>query len=149
MAYRFHNGDEESVRLRNIDNGSTVEVMPAKLNGYGNLAFSPDGSYLYFTTLSNNSKNGVIARAPVFGGTPQEMVREVWSSFALSPDGRQVTFFRGYNSGQEMRLLVADLDGGGERELARSKSAELWFAVWGSGPAWSPDGQKFVVVAGS
>jgi Tol biopolymer transport system component len=94
-------------------------------------------------------KNAVIARAPIFGGTPpQEVVRDVWSGFALSPDGRRVAFFRGYGSG-ELRLLVADLDGGDERELARSNPSDRWFAIWSSGPAWSPDGQKIIVVAGS
>src|SRR5256714_1803435 len=92
VAYRFHEGDQESVRLRNIANGSTVEVMPPIVEGYSNLAFSPDGSYLYFTTLRKGVKNAVIARAPVFGGTPQEVVREVWSSFALSPDGQWVYY---------------------------------------------------------
>src|SRR5205085_10530130 len=108
---------------------STIEVLPPSVEGYGNLAFSPDGGYLYFTTLRKGAKHAVIARAPVFGGTPQEVVREVWSSFALSPDGRQVAFIRGYDTGQEMRLMVADLDGGGERELIRSRHSDLWFNI--------------------
>ena len=148
VAYRFRDGDRESVRLRNIASGSDVEVMPPRLEGYTNLAFSPDGGHLYFTAPHEGVKNGVIARVPVFGGTPQVLVKEVWSSFALSPDGRRLAFFRGYNSGQEMRLLAADLNGG-ERELIKSRPGELWFAIWGSGPAWSPDGQKIVVVAGA
>jgi TolB protein len=85
---------------------------------------------------------------PIFGGTPQYLVEEVWSSFSLSPDGRQIAFFRGYGSIQDVRLLIANLDGSGERELIRSKPGELWFTIWSGGPAWSPDGQRIVMLAG-
>jgi Tol biopolymer transport system component len=132
--------------LKNIANGSTVQIMPP-ISG-GNLQFSHDGNYLYFTTGRPGIKNSVIARVPVFGGTPQYLVEEVWSSFSLSPDGRQIAFFRGYGSVQDVRLVIANLDGSGERELIRSKPAELWFAIWSAGPAWSPDGQRIVMLAG-
>ena len=46
MAYRFHDGDQDSIKLRNIANGSTVQTMPTNTGGYSNLAFSPDGSLL-------------------------------------------------------------------------------------------------------
>jgi Tol biopolymer transport system component len=147
VAYRFHDGNQDSIKLRNIANGSTIQVMPANTEGYSNLAFSPEGSYLYFTTGRPGVKNGVIARVPVFGGTPQYLIEEVWSSFAISPDGRQIAFFRGYGSVQDERLLVSNLDGSGERELIRSKPGELWFEIWGSGPTWSPDGQRIVMLA--
>ncbi|HEX3086465.1 MAG TPA: hypothetical protein VHP99_18160, partial [Pyrinomonadaceae bacterium] len=143
VAYMFRDGEHESIRLRNIANGSTVEVLPPATEEYANLAFSPDGNYLYFTTRAN------IERAPLFGGTPpQVMAKEVWSSFGLSPDGRRLAFFRGYGSGQDIRLIVTDINAGGEQELIRSRGFDLWFAIWGSGPAWSPDGKKIAVVAG-
>jgi Tol biopolymer transport system component/DNA-binding winged helix-turn-helix (wHTH) protein len=147
VAYRFHEGDKDSLRLRNIANGSTIQIMPPTGDGYANLVFSPDGNYLYFTTGRPGVKNSVIARVPVFGGTPQYLIEEVWSSFALSPDGRQIAFFRGYGSVQDVRLLIANLDGGGERELIRTRPGELWFEIWGSGPTWSPDGQRIVALA--
>jgi Tol biopolymer transport system component/DNA-binding winged helix-turn-helix (wHTH) protein len=148
VAYRFHDQDQDSIKLKNIANGSTVPIMPPIPEGYGNLEFSHDGDYLYFTTRRPGKKNAVIARVPVFGGTPQYLVDEVWSSFSLSPDGRQIAFFRGYGSPQDVRLVIANLDGSGERELIRTKPAELWFAIWGAGPAWSPDGQHIVMLAG-
>lgn len=149
VAYRFHDGDQDSIRLKNIANGSTIQIMPPMATeGYENLAFSPDGNYLYFTTTRPGAKNSVIARVPVFGGTTQYLIEEVWSSFALSPDGRQIAFFRGYGSIQDVRLLISNLDGSGERELIRTKPGELWFAIWGSGPTWSSDGQRIVVLAG-
>ena len=92
----------------------------------------------------------MIARVPVLGGTPQYLVEEVWVAFSLSPDGRQIAFFRGYSSPQD----VAAIDGGNpgrERRdvrLIRSKPGELWFTIWGGGPAWSPDGQRIVMLAG-
>jgi Tol biopolymer transport system component/DNA-binding winged helix-turn-helix (wHTH) protein len=148
VAYRFHDNDQDSIKLRNIANGSTVQIMPPIAGGYGNLAFSPDGNYLYFTTGRPGLKNAVIARVPVFGGTPQYLVEEVWSGFALSPDGRQIAFFRGYGSVQDVRLVVANVDGSGERELIRSQAGQLWFALWSAGPSWSPDGQRIVTLAG-
>ena len=148
VAYTFHDGDQDSIKLKNIANGSTVQIMPPISEGYRNLAFERDGNFLYFTTLRAGIKNAVIARVPVFGGTPQYLIEEVWSGFALSPDGRQIAFFRGYGSVQDVRLLVANVDGSGERELIRSKPGELWFAIWGSGPSWSPDGQRIVILAG-
>ncbi|MFL6230477.1 MAG: winged helix-turn-helix domain-containing protein, partial [Pyrinomonadaceae bacterium] len=147
LAYRFHKGYTESIRLRDVANGSTVEVMPPIEVGYSNPTFSPDGNCLYYTTQRKGVRNGVVARVPIFGGTPKDLVREVWGNFALSPDGRQIAFLRGYNSGQDMRLLIADLNSGEERELTRSRPNELWFAVWGSAPAWSPDGQEIVLAA--
>jgi Tol biopolymer transport system component/DNA-binding winged helix-turn-helix (wHTH) protein len=148
VAYRFHDQDQDSIKLKNIANGSTTQIMPPIAEGYGNLEFSHDGNYLYFTTMRPGKKNSVIARVPVFGGTPQYLVEEVWSSFSLSPDGRQIAFFRGYGSLQDVRLVIANLDGSGERDLIRSKPAELWFAIWSGGPAWSPDGQRIVMLAG-
>jgi Tol biopolymer transport system component len=56
VAYRFRDGERESVKLRNIANGSTIEVLPPTAEGYANLAFSPDGGYLYFTTLLKGVK---------------------------------------------------------------------------------------------
>lgn len=148
VAYRFHDGELDSIKLKNIANGSTVEIMPPIREGYSGLTFSPDGNYLYFTTSRPGVKNGVIARVPVFGGTPQYLVQEVWSTFTLSPDGRQIAFFRGYGSIQDVRLIVANVDGSGERELIRTRPAQLWFAIWGSGPSWSPDGKRIAMLAG-
>lgn len=148
VAYRFHDADTDTIKLKNIVNGSTVEIMPPIPEGYFSLTFSPDGNYLYFSTLRPGKKNAVIARVPVFGGTPQYLIEEVWSNFTLSPDGRRIAFFRGYGSVQDVRLVVANIDGTGERELIRSKPGELWFAIWSAGPAWSPDGQRIVMWAG-
>lgn len=152
VAYRFRDsaadGGAESVRLLHIASGSTVEVLPRRgVDWYGGLSFSPDGSYLYFTTRREGERNSVIARAPVLGGTVQEVARDTWSAFTISPDGRQLAFVRGYKSAQGASLIVADVEGDGERELLKGAPGRLWFAMWSSAPAWSPDGRKVVVGA--
>ena len=52
MAYRFHDQDQDSIKLKNIANGSTVQIMPPRSQKDTETSeFSHDGNYLYFTTL--------------------------------------------------------------------------------------------------
>ena len=54
LAYRFHDRDQDSIKLKNIANGSTVEIMPPISGGYGKLVFSPMGT----TSISPHSGRG-------------------------------------------------------------------------------------------
>jgi Tol biopolymer transport system component len=81
---------------------------------------------------------------PALGGTPNKVLTDVDSPVTFSPDGKQIAFIRGSSSG-EKALMIANVDGTGERTLAARRGDEFYNF---DGHAWSPDGQKIACGAG-
>jgi eukaryotic-like serine/threonine-protein kinase len=127
-----------SLWLRNVATGSDTRVVPPSAT-IPNVAFSPDGNYIYFRKAENAIASVFnIYRAPVLGGTPKAMVRDVDTAFTFSPDGRRMAYIRANNPETgKYRLLTANLDGSDEKVLYISPMKGL--ARW---LTWSPDGKK-------
>ena len=77
----------------------------------------------------------------MLGGTPRRVIDDVDSPLAAAPDGKEVAFFRGYQTKGEAALIVAAADGRGERQLSVHKFP-LTFPM--TRVAWSPDGKTIV-----
>jgi serine/threonine protein kinase len=135
-------GDGNSLWLRNIDTGSHTQVAPPEQVGYFSLTFSPDGNYVYSRILVGSLVN--LQRAPVLGGTPKQLVRDIDSNVTFSPDGNRIAFARS-NSPKPgiLSLVVSAADGRNEQVLL----TEPMIARYGSTPAWSPDGRYIAYVA--
>ena len=133
----------ESLWLRNVPTASDTQVIPPSAVVYRSLAFSPDGNYIYFRKAQNTVNSDYnLYRAPVLGGTPEAVVRDIDSDVAFSPDGKRIAYARANDPEiGKYRLLSADLSGGDEKVLQiapieRSSVAYL---------AWSPDGQQLAL----
>jgi Tol biopolymer transport system component len=83
---------------------------------------------------------------PVLGGAPTKLLDQVPPNFALSPNGKQIAFVRGSGERRLSILIIRNVDGSGERELA-SLPAGQGFSQ--AGPAWSPDGSMMAIGAAS
>jgi serine/threonine protein kinase/WD40 repeat protein len=135
---------QQSLWLHNVATGSDTRVIPPAPVSYGNLAFSPDGNYLYFRKAEDalNTTN-FLYRAPVLGGTPQIIVRDIDSDLAFSPDGHRMAYVRGNDPELgKYRLLTANLDGNDEKVLLIAP------APGNASPrnvAWSPDGKRLAL----
>jgi serine/threonine protein kinase len=127
-----------SLWLRNVATGSDTQVLPPSA-AIGNVAFSPDGNYIFFRKAENAIASDFnVYRAPVLGGTPKSVVHDVDSAFTFSPDGRRMAYIRGNNPEPgKYRLLDANLDGSDEKVLhiAPMGSLPRWLA-------WSPNGKQ-------
>ena len=130
----------QSLWLRNIPTNSDTQVIPPSPNAYKNLAFSPDGNYLYFIkAVDATNTNFDLYRAPVLGGVPQTVVRGIDSDIAFSPDGTHIAFARRNDpEAGKYRLITANLEGTDEKELRVAAPAS---DAPGS-IAWSPDGKQ-------
>ena len=127
----------ESLWLRNIPTSSDTQVVLPSQNPFASLSFSPDGNYLYFRQAGD--KTGLydlLFRAPVLGGTPKMLVRDVDAHPVFSPDGQRVVYIRCNNpEPNKCRWISANLDAGDEKLLLiRAGSIPV-------GMSWSPDGK--------
>jgi len=133
----------DSLWLRNLPTNSNTQVVAPSDAPFASLSFSPDGNYLYFRQAGDKTGlNHVLYRAPVLGGTPKLLVRDVDAHPIFSPDGQRMIYIR-CNSPEpnKCRWLSAMSDGSGEqvlliRELLiRERGIPEWMS-------WSPDGKR-------
>jgi Tol biopolymer transport system component/tRNA A-37 threonylcarbamoyl transferase component Bud32 len=143
LAYVAREAGGQSLRVRQIATASTVQIVPPDYLGYMGLTFSSDGNYVYYLRAdSKDPQLGVLYQVPVLGGASRKLVVDVDSPVTFSPDGQRLAFVRGYPNQEESALMVANVDGTGERRLATRKSP-AYFRT--EGPAWSPDGKSIAV----
>ncbi len=135
----------ESLWLRNVPTASDTQIIAPAPVQYADLAFSPDGNYIYFKRLASATEY-YLFRATVLGGTPQLIVKDVDSDITFSPDGKRMAYMRGNDPeiGQ-FRLLSAALDGSDEKILFKGPISDATLRNL----TWSPDGKGIAWPAAS
>ena len=132
----------QSLYLRQIENGNCVEVVPRINGAFIGAVFSPDSEQIYYSVNENLEPNkpaiSTLYKVSVFGGASREILRDIDSPAAISPDESGLAFIRRDRESQETALVLADVEGRGERSLAVRKP-ESGFT--NSGVSWSPDGK--------
>ncbi len=134
---------KQSLWLRHVQTNSDTRVIVPADAFYRNLAFSPDGSYFYFRKATDNtSTSWNVLRAPVLGGTPQLVVRDVDSAITFSPDGNRIAYVRANDpDAGKFQVLIANADGTVEKKFFGGSITEVPQFV-----AWSPDGNRIASV---
>jgi serine/threonine protein kinase/Tol biopolymer transport system component len=130
---------KQSLWLRHVPTKSDTQVIAPADAFYQTPAFSPDGNYIYFRKAADNTHTSFNAfRAPVLGGTPQLVVRDVDSSITFSPDGKRIAYMRANDPEVgKFQLLIANADGTNEKMLSRGTGTFGPQSV-----SWSPNNKQ-------
>jgi eukaryotic-like serine/threonine-protein kinase len=132
----------QSLWLRHIATGSNTQVVAPAATRYEALMFSPDGSYLYFLRRDEEEHIiGILYAAPVLGGTPHVVARDVDTPITFSADGQRFAFLREKHDSPYWDLVVMKNDGSDEHALLKDKTILSDSYT----PAWSPDGKTILI----
>jgi eukaryotic-like serine/threonine-protein kinase len=132
----------ESMWLRNVGTGSDTQILPPGSARRRNLAFSPDGNYIYFIQRHGDP---TLYRVPVLGGAVQEIAHDIDSNFAFSADGQRIACVRGNSPNGFYRILSVNADGTGETTLLHEKDPNGDGNDFPRFVAWSADGSKLAL----
>jgi eukaryotic-like serine/threonine-protein kinase len=141
-------GGQQSLWLKQVAvlNSDNQIVPPAEIY-YSGVAFSPNGNYVYYSVQEKNDPRGTLFQVPVPGGPIRKLLTGINNAVAFSPDGTQLAFF--YYFEDQDRLMIANADGSGERQLATRTGDEYFFKSGFAGLSWSPDGKSLAAPVGN
>ena len=145
VAYGRREG-ERSLRVKQVATGSEVTVVPPQTGLFGTgAAFTPDGNYLYYAHADPANPNDTnLYSVPALGGAARQVVTDVASSVAFSPDGKRMAYRRMIPDKGESQLLIANADGSGEQVIAQRGIQNTSFLTE---PSWAAAGNLIAVGA--
>jgi eukaryotic-like serine/threonine-protein kinase len=141
-------GGQQSLWLKQVAVvSSDNQIVPPADIYYSGVAFSPNGSYVYYSVQEKNDPRGTLFQVPVPGGPVRKLLTGINNAPAFSPDGNQIAFF--YYFEDQDRLMIANADGAGQRQLTMRGGNEYFFKSGFAGLSWSPDGKALAAPVGN
>jgi serine/threonine protein kinase len=132
----------QSLWLRHIPTGSNTQVVTPAATRYSGLTFSPDGNYIYFVRREDSEQAiASLYDAPMLGGAPRLLIKDVDSPIAFSPDGQRFAFLHQHGDSPVADLKIARRDGTLEPDLFHHKELH----ADNLSLSWSPDGKTIVI----
>jgi len=146
VAYVSDARGHYSLWVRQLDVPSAVQILLPGKDQIFDLTFTPDGNFLDYQSGGANDVNGKVFQIPALGGTPRRLLDPADTPVSFSPDGHQMVYAIFDVASNEGRLMLANADGTGGKQLAARKGSEKYSAGASTGAyqvvRWSPDGLR-------
>lgn len=143
--------DLQSLLVKQPNSSNAVELIPRSNTRFVGLAFSPDGESIYYTAYAPDGetnlpgKLGRLYKIAVLGGPQTQIVDDVDSPVAISPDGKKFAFIRRVPNEESTKLVILEQDGFSQNErILSSRPITEPFSM--DGLSWSPDGRSLSMV---
>ncbi len=143
VAYVESANGKQGLWYRQINGSRAIELVPGDRVGYWGIAFSRDGSSIYYGVKSTGETLGTMFEIPVLGGTPRRVVTGLDSAPSFSPDGSRLVYLRAvYPESNTSSIMMANVDGSNVHALATVHTPDLLAPGFFVAPSWSPDGAR-------
>jgi serine/threonine protein kinase len=145
LAYVPIESERQSLWIRDLKNGSERQLLPPELVRYWGMRFTPNGERIFYVKTQPDGSISSLYQIPVSGGQAVKVVSNIANPPAVSPDGSKIAFIRTDPVKHRDVLLIADIDGSAEREIASRQFPDTFPS---SSASWSPDGKLIALGAG-
>lgn len=137
LAYLQSDNGQQSLWTKQIATNSNVQVVPPSNQLIMGMAFTPDGSYIYYSVKDRGELTSIY-RTAALSNTSTKIVSDAGTKVSFSPDGSQFAFERFDSEKSTSSLIIANADGSNERVLITLTGHEF---ISTPSVAWSPDGK--------
>lgn len=144
LAYASTDAGKQSLWVQNLQSGEKSQILAPDTALFWGLRFTPNGQSLFYLMTQPGSTINVLYRMPVRGGPSQKVIVNIDGAPAISPDGMQIAFVRGYPAQHRDALIIANVDGSAERELTSRQHPDRFSYA---GASWSPDSKLIAIGA--
>ena len=148
VIYALNSEGMESLWLTHVATASQIQITKPTEVSHRALTFSPDSVFFYYV-VRDDKELGELYQMPLLGGPAKKLISDVDSAITSSPDGKHISFIRGYPEKREFTLVIANADGTGQQEIATRKRPDFLPTLFNGAPAWSPAGEVIACPAGS
>jgi Tol biopolymer transport system component len=128
---------QSTLYVRPTAGGVSTALAPASDTALHGLTFAPDGRRVFFQRQMPATAINELYEVPVSGGRMRKLITDVDSLVSFSPGGDRFVFRRNDPDRRVSAIILASVDGSGERTLATRQVAEGFT----NNPAWSPAGR--------
>lgn len=132
----------QSLNVRQVATGSSVEIVPATDLEFFQPTFTPDGNYIFYVSVDRGV--GTVYQIPTLGGPSKKILLDVDSSVRFSPDGNRFAFIRHDPTEGGDTIFLVNADGTNLTPFVQTK--EIGFDKF-TDVAWSPDGERLLIGA--
>ena len=146
IVYCNIEGDDQRLIVRQIATGTEISIVPPTDGVYLDIHVTPDGNYVLYSFATRAEPNiNDVFQIPMLGGEPRKVAADIDGPFTVAPDGRRIAFRRFSAVERIYKIVVADIDKGGERVVLRR---QFPYGI-GAVPAFSPDGKRLTLTTGN
>ena len=129
----------DSLWMQHLATSSSTQIVPPGDAAILDVAFSPDGDYVYFRSHPALSATNDLYKVPVLGGSLALIVHDIDSTPSFSSASGRFCFMRYKRSENKQWLMSFNADGSAPKVIFGGTGSTY------SKPAWSPDGKHIVV----
>ena len=142
LLYVLEENGLQSLWLRHLSTASVTQVVAPAATRFSGLTFSPDGNYIYCVRRDDTEQDiASLYEAPLLGGTPRLLIKDVDSPIAFSPDGQHFAYLHTHGDSSFTDLKMARRDGSPEHDVFHHKQVVTDSHTL----AWSPDGKSILI----